>query len=423
MILIHEIILLSLNNWHYIASVIVFIIGLIIIHKILRDSKNQNLKRAISRPEGDNYYETPAYMRMEEDIVPYRDIKPYKPETIKPRRSINTATLAKNNTANLEKKPVKPIFLIEKQTAYVQDRDSYDRKFIRDKVIRFLSVTKPNGAGYRLIEAYVWGCVRGDQPKKIIPDDFQTFLKKSLNKIEVEGIITYQMVMGIWKINKKQYEEKNRNREKLLPITDSEKRYFGAKGLGDGWYRLSNKTSGMEAIWWMHRNFNPDEFEQFCCAVLAHHNVTDVEVSEKEGPYEIDGGIDGYGSYHLNGRNIDVAIQAKLYKPSRFVTRTETSHFVGSLHPKEMNYGFLITTATFSERAQEMVELTAAHKTNPIHIELIDQNALIECMTYRGDSPHGFGLHKTDDLGFYYLNPEMLRREIAKYRKKVTESA
>ena len=89
--------------------------------------------------------------------------------------------------------------------------------------------------------------------------------------------------------------------------------------------------------------------------------------------------------------------------------------FKGALLEHKINYGIMITTGKISDRAVKRAQETNLDDTNQLKLELIDQNILIECMEYRGDLLHGFGLHKTDDLKWYYLNPGMLRKAISNY--------
>lgn len=200
----------------------------------------------------------------------------------------------------------------------------------------------------------------------------------------------------------------------LVTLTQKEAAYFKYQKLGYGWYRLPQKTRPYEAISWIYQNFNPDEFEQFCCAVLSHQNVKNVTVSEKRSS-GADGGIDGLGQYLIDDKDVKIVFQAKRYKLGRQVKTNEVRDFIGAMLLNDIQYGFFITTSIFSDRSKKESEMITQDQTKPIHLELIDQDKLIECLLYRSNSIHGFGLHKTDELGFYYLNPNMLRKAIEKY--------
>lgn len=278
---------------------------------------------------------------------------------------------------------------------------------IRNKIFYFLTETEKDGASFQRIKKYCRACFDFDDlnVKKNFDTEFQTafdFLKDSY-------AVTYQKKEKIWMFRPENYQNVI-----LHPLTDDEKGYFKFKNLGTGWKRLGvGDKYAMHAIWWLHQNLTPDEFEQFCCALLSHHGVKNLRVSEKRAS-GADGGIDGLGEYEIDGEVVNVLIQAKKYRPNRWVETDEADKFIGALTKKRVNRGFFITTGTFTDRTAQEVHDVTEDLGNKIEIELLDQNRIIDALLYKADSTHGYGLHKTDK-GFYYINIGMLRDAIAEY--------
>jgi len=285
---------------------------------------------------------------------------------------------------------------------------AYDVEEIKEHVIRFLSKNEIEGAPFYNVKNYTWACVRQDKNLKKAPSDYEASLRQVLNTLKKEKVLQYKPKDKIWKCDPKYHPVI------LHDLTDKERKYFKAKGLGEGWCRLDDAESGHDALWWMHQNFSPDEFEQFCCAILEHLGAKNVQLPAKR-PSGADGGIDGEGDFIIDGKSNKFAIQAKKYRPDRYVDTDTSDKLVGSLTKRNIDYGFIITTSFISDIAHQEVKEITNEPRNNIKIELIDKHRLLKCMEFRGDSPHGFGLHKTDDLGLYYLNRDMLKRLIAKY--------
>ena len=143
--------------------------------------------------------------------------------------------------------------------------------------------------------------------------------------------------------------------------------------------------------------------------MLEHCGVTNTEISERHPVTGADGGIDGYGTYRLDGKDVRVSFQAKRYNPKYTLGVEHARNFTASTQAKDVDYGFLIATCDLTPDAKEHIEAITNNKRLPTEIEIIDQTRLIECMIHRANSVHGYGLHKTDDLGIYYLNPSMLK--------------
>ena len=285
------------------------------------------------------------------------------------------------------------------------EKSVYDLAKIQEKVIYFLSRTEPEGASFKRIKAYSWSCIKDCYNSF---NDYEEVFKCLLNDLQKQQILKYDVKKKIWKCCFSNIDAG------LEEITAAEKRYFKVKNWGAGWYRLTDKSSGLGAIRWIYKNFTSDDFEKFCCAILSHHNVKDVKVSEKRNS-GADGGIDGLGIYELEGAFVNVTFQAKKYKPENYIQHQEMRDFIGALIEKDIDYGIFITTGVFSENAIKCAEEATSNDRNNVHLDLIDKNKLVECMEYRGDSAHGYGLHKTDDKGWYYLNPNMLKTEISKF--------
>ena len=279
---------------------------------------------------------------------------------------------------------------------------TFDPDEIAEKIIIFLK--KPEykkGAPHKNLTNYVWACVKGNLRWR--PQSFKDALQVALNKLKDENKIGFNKKSRLWKLKNKS------EKVKLHPLSDKEKAYFKREGLGEGWYRLNDNKTGRDAIKWLHQNYSWEEFETFCCHMLEHCGVKDTVISERHPVTGADGGIDGYGTYHLDGKNVRVSFQAKRYNPKYFLGVEHARNFTASTQAKDVDYGFLITTCDLTPDAREHIETITNNERFPTEIEIIDQTRLIECMIHRANSVHGYGLHKTDDLGIYYLNPQMLK--------------
>lgn len=280
---------------------------------------------------------------------------------------------------------------------------TFDPDEIAKFVLQYLK--KPeykNGAKHTKMTNYIWACVKGNLRKR--PPSFKPAMQEALNKLKAEKKIGFNEKKRLWKLRVKS------KKVKLHPLSEKEIAYFKREGLGEGWYRLNDKKTGRDAIKWLHQNYSWEEFETFCCHMLEHCGVRDTEISERHPITGADGGIDGYGTYHLDGEDVRVSFQAKRYNPKYLLGVEHARNFTASTQAKDVDYGFLIATCDLTPDAREHIEAITNNKRLPTEIEIIDQTRLIECMIHRANSVHGYGLHKTDDLGIYYFNPNMLKQ-------------
>ncbi len=203
--------------------------------------------------------------------------------------------------------------------------------------------------------------------------------------------------------NKKQkvwYPKKTGTRN----LTEKEERFLRAKGLdADQWVNIASE---LEAIKWLYQKFTADEFEQFCCSLLEHLDGKNVVVTRKR-QSGADGGIDGLGEYKKedDGTVVKIAFEAKKHNPDTQVGSDICQKLAGAMMENGIDHGVIITTAIFSERAQQSTIKMKAN--NNYRIELIDQKKMAEIMIYKGKSPHGFGLYKSEK-GFVYINESIL---------------
>ena len=196
---------------------------------------------------------------------------------------------------------------------------------------------------------------------------------------------------------------------KARDLTKKEERFLNAKGLdAPGWISIKDK---LEAVRWLHREFSDDEFEQFCCALLEHSEVRNLKVTEKRKGSGADGGLDGFGEYSLGDETIPIAFEAKRHSPASQIGSDICQKLVGAMMQNNIKHGFIITTATFSERSQEAIR--EYRENHDYQIELIDQDRMAEIMICKKDSPHGFGLHRTDK-DFIYMNRGILKHAASK---------
>lgn len=224
--------------------------------------------------------------------------------------------------------------------------------------------------------------------KKWIRDN----LKEARSQLNKEGLIGYNKKDEIWYIKP----------NPIRNLTDKEQRYLAAQGLGEGWRNISSE---IDAIEWLHKNLSPDEFEHFCISILSAHCKVPITITEKRPISGADGGFDGTGEWVIHGNKEPIALQAKKYASHNHISEDHCDRFAGALLKRGWKYGFLITTSVFSPRLKESVEV---FKSKDIWIELIDQERLAEIMLMKGNSPHGFGLHRTD-YGLVYINEAILK--------------
>ena len=218
-------------------------------------------------------------------------------------------------------------------------------------------------------------------------------LSTARQELKEEKRIGYSHTQDVW------YSKNVKSRD----LTEREQRFLAANGLGPGWRNISSKT---DAIKWLHQNFTPDEFENFCIAILTEHCGVPVSLTEKRRISGADGGFDGTGVLTIDGKPENIALQVKRYAPDRQVGQDHCQKFVGALFENGWRHGIIITTGTFSDRLYESVKI---NKERGIWIELIDQVRLAEIMLKKTDQQHGFGLHRTE-RGRIYINENILKR-------------
>lgn len=203
-------------------------------------------------------------------------------------------------------------------------------------------------------------------------------LFEARKQLSQEGRIEYNKRQEVW------YPKANPIRE----LTDKEKGYHAVLGLGDGWKNITNE---LEGIRWLHRSFSPDEFEHFSINILFTHCGVRVTITEKRPISGADGGFDGTGTYEIDGKTVNVAVQVKRLDLMSQVGEQHCRDFAGALMLAGWNHGFMITTGKFSDRAIQAIEV---YKQRGYFIELIDQDRLSKIMLTKTTQPHGFGLHK-----------------------------
>lgn len=112
---------------------------------------------------------------------------------------------------------------------------------------------------------------------------------------------------------------------------------------------------------------NPYSFENLAQLLLRKMGVDDVVVTKKSN----DGGIDGYGTFKLNGViSFRLAFQCKRYKGT--VSASEIRNFRGSVTSDVEKYLF-ITTGTFTQEAKKEAALLGKPR-----IDLLDGDNLVE---------------------------------------------
>lgn len=221
---------------------------------------------------------------------------------------------------------------------------------------------------------------------------------KLRNELKKENIIDYDSFSKKWTYVEVVTKE----------LTNKAKNYlkYGEK-VGDGWKQIDNEDA---AIHWMKQNFSPDQFEAFCCSILEHWGLEKPQISEKRPISGADGGIDGYGYHTHDGEKKKFIIQVKLYKPSAQITTDQIQQFLGAYDTENVEYGFFISTCSFSERSLEIAENINKNPDKKKKIGLIDKDLLIKIMLSEGRKTKGFGLYKTEEYGVVYINEHILNQ-------------
>lgn len=255
---------------------------------------------------------------------------------------------------------------------------------VQDLVLACLAQAGSAGARYDAIDTYVLRTLS-------LPASAKAMVKEERNALKVQGRIGFNAFTRVWYLKKKV----------LRDLTPKEERFLSAHGLGAGWRRISGK---MDAVVWIHAHFTPDQFENFCIAILNAHCGKPIRITEKRAISGADGGFDGVGQWVIDGKTETVTLQAKRIHPQHQLGDDQCDRFAGALVRHAWRHGLYITTGMFSARFREAVEKFAAQN---ILIELIDGERLADIMLMRRDDPHGFGLHRTD-IGLYYINTDIL---------------
>ena len=237
--------------------------------------------------------------------------------------------------------------------------------------------------------------VGGKVKSTLSSDKVRKALSSARKSLKKEGKIGYNAKLKDWYIEG----------DLGTSLTEKEHRYLKHKGLGEGWLPVHDELAAVE---WLHKAFSDDEFEQFCCALLVYCGVENVQVTQKRRS-GADGGLDGVGMYLVDGVHVQIAFEAKRHALKSQVGSDICQKLSGAMMENNIKHGFIITTASFSKRARESVE--KIRNNNNYQIELIDQKRMAEIMLYKGDAPHGFGLHRTD-IGLVYMNKDILRKAV-----------
>ena len=189
-------------------------------------------------------------------------------------------------------------------------------------------------------------------------------------------------------------------------LSEKETRFLYVMGLKpDDFVRVPNKQFIID---WIYKTFTDAEFEQFCCALLQHIDGRNVRVTEKR-KSGADGGFDGQGFYVLSeGEEVPFIFEAKQYNPKSQVGDDICKKLFATMAEKEIKHGVIITTAQMSKRSYAFAKDTVRTKFN-MDMDFIDQDKMVEIMTYREETPHGLGIFKSD-FGFYYMNKALIKQ-------------
>lgn len=268
---------------------------------------------------------------------------------------------------------------------------------LEELTLSYLKTKGKEGASYKQIN---WAVCH-----KILKQDHlvqkalrQNYVREHLNnlrgQLKNQKKIRYDADQKIWFFGPTLYRD----------LTEREEKFLANREFAPGWKAIDAPERAVE---WIHQNLSFEEFEHFCAAILEHWDVINVEVTEKRPGSAADGGIDGWGDCKVNEAYQRMPFQAKCYADHNWIPDNDCASFYGRMARNKVKHGFFITTSWFSDRFKQDVEFY--RKENGVYIEMVDKKKLSEIMLVKKDSPHGFGLHKTD-LGLYYMNPDILRQ-------------
>ncbi|MEM6781398.1 MAG: restriction endonuclease [Pseudomonadota bacterium] len=271
--------------------------------------------------------------------------------------------------------------------------------------IMLVYIRKNDGAGYDDIKSHIVSEATSSvavQKKLLNNSRIKARMIEARDLLKQDNLIEYHVNKQIWFYTP----------QEQMDLSDKEKSYLAYKGVyQEGWKRIKDP---LYVVRWLHENFTPDEFEVFCCKVLEHCGVRNAIVSEKRSS-GADGGLDGTGELYIDDDLgwQKVAIQAKRYGLDKYSGDDQCRSFVGTLQQQRIEYGFFMTTGMLSERFIDTAEDFSHRPDINVNIECIDKHKLVEIMVYKGTDPYGFGLHKTDELGFYYMNEHILKEAVS----------
>ena len=316
----------------------------------------------------------------------------------------NTKKRPKVKSDSLENKPSIKTKKRRSIGVNISDKEEYialfsDSQMLQEATLSYLQTQEQKGDFVSEINRHVVAYILGDTLNVdgvLNFKEVRDLLSKARRSLGKEGKIGYNREQQIW------YVKKFKKRQ----LTEKEQRFLQLKGLGEGWVNIPTK---IEAVKWLHREFTDDEFEQFCCGMLAHCNVQNVKVTPKRRYSGADGGLDGLGDFKIESEIVKVAFEAKKHALNAQVGSDICQKLVGAMMEHKIKHGFIITTAVFSERAKKSVQ--NFKENEGYQIELIDQDRMAEIMIFKQDSPHGFGLHRTDK-GLIYMNEDILRQAV-----------
>lgn len=196
---------------------------------------------------------------------------------------------------------------------------------------------------------------------------------------------------GIWKLT-----TKGTDRLKAKPSLQLAKDLFSASQtvtLKDLIYQ--NEAEVKSRILAELKTLKPNEFEQFCSALLQLLGYEELKVTTG-GP---DGGIDGHGQFRQGVVTIRSAFQAKRWKQNP-VGRPEIDKFRGAIQG-DFDHGVFLTTGRFTKDAED-----ASIRKGAITLLLLDGATIAETMV-----KFGIGVTKRP-VQLLDIDPEFFRFEV-----------
>lgn len=292
-------------------------------------------------------------------------------------------------------------------SSFVDIRSKMIKNLLRDPGLEEISVISIKKAGANGIDTKTLNSEVANEilEGSIYVDEVikQKHVRDQLHKIRVKyskkGLIGFNNKNRVWYFkNKNTYE-----------LSGSEERFLRAQGLKP--QDCIRKNTAKDVIQWLYNTLSPDEFEQLCCAVLEHLEGREFKVTQKR-KSGADGGFDGRGRYQLdNGSEVPVIFEAKKYNPDSQVGSDVCQKLAGAMMENGIKHGIIMTTAQMSENTKKSSQNIAKH--SKVEIALIDQEKIVDIMTYREEKPHGLGIFKSD-YGLYYINIKAIKTAVSK---------